>query len=177
MSSDKIADFSRKGRDTADILKRIDSIRRHIKNVQDAAELLAHRLIEKGEVDFAINLLANVMVHDQSKYKGIEFQSLNTFEEDKELFALALKQHWSTNQHHPEYWGEISGMPRIYIAEMICDLKARSEEFGTNLREYIKGEFAEKHKLTARCRPMIYINYFLDLLLDKPFKKTTLPER
>jgi hypothetical protein len=161
--------------DISVILSKLESIRRHIRNVQDAAELLANRLIQKGETTFAITLLANVMAHDQSKYRGIEFEFLHPGE-DKELFNLALKQHWASNPHHPEYWQGIQAMPRIYIAEMIADLKARSEEFGNDLREYIKGEFAERHKLTVRCKPMVHINYFLDLLLEKPFKKTSLPE-
>lgn len=160
----------------ANILSKIDSIQRHINNVQDAANLLARRLIERGEIDFGINLLANVMSHDQSKFKGVEFEHLHAGE-DKELFQLALKQHWSSNSHHPEFWGDINNMPRIFLAELVCDLKARSEEFGTDLRAYIKGEFSERHKLTPRCRPMTYINHFLDLLLEKPFKtKTTISD-
>jgi hypothetical protein len=168
--SEKFFDLEGREVDIEIILTKLDNIRRHIRNVQDSAELLARRLIGKGEISFAINLLANVMEHDQSKYRGVEFDHLHAGE-DKELFQVSLKQHWSTNPHHPEYWGDIQEMPRIYLAELVCDLKARSEEFGTNLREYLDGEFSERHKLTPRCKVMMEIKYFVDLLLEKPFKK------
>ena len=53
--------------------KPIRILLRHIRNVQDECSLLAERLIEQGKSDFARALLANSMLHDNSKFRGTEW--------------------------------------------------------------------------------------------------------
>ena len=150
--------------------KHLKSLLRHIKNVHEAAVLLGERLIEKGEVQFGINLIMNSLKHDQSKFKGIEWDYL-VRDSDKEMLSKSHEQHVETNEHHPEYWGDINQMPRIYIAEMVCDMYARSTEMGTNLREYIKEQALPRYKVSPRGKVYKMIKEFLDLLLDEPFKE------
>ena len=150
--------------------KHLDALIRHIKLVQDAAQLMGKRLIDAGEPEIAIILIANSLSHDKSKFHGIEWNHL-VREEDNELLKKALDQHYCTNMHHPEYWGGIADMPRIYIAEMVCDIYARSAEQGTDLRGWIKDVAVPKYNMTVRSKPYRIIKEFLDLLLEEKFKK------
>ena len=144
---------------------------RHIRNVQDECGLLAERLIEQGKKDLARALLANSMLHDNSKFRGAEWDYLG--EETKinspEQFKAAVKQHQFTNQHHPEYWGGIQEMPDVYVAEMVCDWKARSGEFGTDLRDWVKTKATKRWGFTTHGRVYRVIKEYLDLLLDQRF--------
>lgn len=75
--------------------------------------------------------------HDESKFSEEEFEPyaqkwFNNSGKTLE-YELAWQHHWSTNEHHPEYWlGE--DMPYIYILEMICDWGSFSID---------KGDFTE----------------------------------
>lgn len=124
-------------------MTKIRGIARHIRNVEDNCLLLGEKLIERGEIDLGHKLIANGYVHDASKFWGIEWEFMApgqpTEEEGAKLkLKMAVHQHRKTNPHHPEYWSNgILDMPDVYLAEMVCDLKARSEEFGTSLIDYI----------------------------------------
>ena len=145
------------------------NVLRHIKNVQEAAKLLGERLIDRGEKDLGRILIANSMIHDNSKFFGIEWEYMSAEETNKEKLQLAVLQHVTTNPHHPEYWGDIKDMPRIYLAEMVCDWHARSVEFGTDLRDWIKNAALEKYGITTQTKVYKTIKEFVDLLLDNPF--------
>ena len=151
--------------------KRLKGIVRHIQMVQQEAFLLAERLSEKGEHNFAKQLLANSMLHDNSKFHGIEWMYLNDETKTKEPsnFQAALTQHQLTNPHHPQYWQNITDMPRIYIAEMVCDIKTRSDEFGTDIREWVKTTMTKQFKITVQSRSYREVKDFLELLLDPKF--------
>lgn len=150
--------------------KNIETVHRHIRIVQDACLKLATRLCEEGEEDFARHLIANSLIHDNSKFHGIEWECLTTQEEDRTKLQLAHRQHVTTNPHHPEYWGpDITQMPRLYVAEMVCDWKARSDEFGSDLRTYIVDEAYPRFKIAPTGKVSKWIKYFLDRLLEKPF--------
>lgn len=146
--------------------KRINDLLRHIRNVQDNCIHLGLNLIDKGELEFGKTLIANGLIHDNSKWKGIEWDHLESADP---LLCEAVRQHNRTNAHHPEYWDSIHSMPRIYIAEMVCDWKARSNEFGTDLRQWIENKSTIRFEFKMEDKVGIEINYFLDLLLDKPF--------
>ena len=75
-----------------------------------------------------------------------------------------------TNRHHPCYWGGIKYMPDVNIAEMTCDWKARANEFGTDLREWIDKHATKKYKFTKKDEVYKKIEKFVNLLLEKPFK-------
>lgn len=150
--------------------KPLRTIMRHIRNVQDNCSLLAERLLEK-EPDFARKLLANSLLHDNSKLRGIEWANLNgdTKKMNGEAFKLAHQAHVENNPHHPEYWDGIDNMPRVYIAEMVCDWKARSDEMGTDLRIWVKEEATKRFDFTAQGKVYKTIKEFVDILLDPTF--------
>lgn len=151
--------------------EKIQALMHHIRNVQENCFLLGARLIKKGEIVLGRNLIANGMIHDHSKFSGIEWDELWRENEDSDALALAVKQHNTTNPHHPEFWGNIHDMPRLFLAECVCDWKGRSNEFGTSLEEWINGEAARRYGYTQNDEVYNDIMYFFSLLCDKPFKK------
>lgn len=159
-----------------DVLGKITRLTRHIRNVEDNCVLLGTKLIERGDVELGHQLIANGMVHDASKFSGIEFENLSSIEPCKEetsklKLKMAIHQHRKTNPHHVEYWsGGIWDMPDVYLAEMVCDLKARSEEFGTSLRDYIDGEGIKQWGIDKCDEVYKKIDGFVKLLCDTPFQ-------
>ncbi len=146
----------------------LDSLVRHISLVRDACLLLGKRLINKGRKDIGRIIIANGFIHDASKFHGIEWEYLHAGKDvPKEKLELAVKQHVRTNPHHPEYWGGIDKVPEVYLGEMVADWYARSQEFGTGLRDWIKTEAVERFNIDPVTQEKI--NYFLDLLLEDHF--------
>lgn len=152
--------------------KKLNFRMRHIQNVQDAAFLLADRLAEIGEFDLARRLVQRSLCHDSSKFEGIEwdFLDIDASDKDKEQrknLRLAIHQHQQHNDHHPEYFASgLDDMSRVQIAEMVCDWKARSDEFGSSLVDWIKEKASERYGFTLRSKAYQKIKFFLDLLLD-----------
>lgn len=159
--------------DIEQINKNLKDLLRHIKLVQDACHHLGHSLIEAGEIDLGKRLIANSFLHDNSKFYGIEWEYISHHSKiengTKEGQDLAIMNHNTTNKHHPEYWDDIRDMPRVYLAEMICDWYARSTEFGTDLRSWIKESAAKRYGFTAKQKIYKDIKYFVDMLLENPF--------
>lgn len=151
-------------------LKKLDLIWAHIEEVQRNARKLAERLIEAGESSLAIQLSTNVLGHDQSKFRGIEWDNLID-PGDKGELQLAISHHNRTNPHHPEYWGGIKNMPKVFVAEMVCDWKARSTEFGSSIQEWIEKEATKRYDFSKRDKVWKEIQYFLKLLLEPAFVK------
>jgi len=159
----------------AEVNKKIDNLNRHIDNVKDAARLLGKRLIESGEISFGKQLISNSMLHDLSKFSGIEWECLAKADprtdSEGENLRMAIHQHVMTNDHHPEKWGGVDEMPKLAIAELVCDLKARSSEFATDLRRYVKEVFAIYHNMSLRGKGYKIMKMYMDILLDAPLKK------
>ncbi len=158
------------------ILSKIRGITRHIRNVEDSCLILGEKLILLGKIDLGKQLIANGFIHDASKFTGIEFEylSLNapTEENNKLKMKMAIHQHNSTNLHHPEAWsGGIKEMPEVYLAEFCCDIKARSQEFGTDLREWIDNYATKKFGFTENDQVYKDIMFFVNLLCEKPFEQ------
>jgi hypothetical protein len=159
-----------------EVLVKIRSIARHIRNVEDNCLLLGEALILRGEIELGKQLIANGYVHDSSKFFGIEFEYMSpcgtvaTEEGAKMKLKLALQHHNQTNQHHPEYWGNIHSMPDVAVAEMVCDWKSRSEEFGTNLRQWIQEEASKRFGFTHSDDVYKKIMEYTDIICQKPFE-------
>jgi len=164
-------------RDATSTMEKIRGITRHIRNVEDNCLLLGEKLIMSGEIELGKQLIANGFVHDASKFHGIEFEFMSPgvdagAEGAKLKLKLAIQQHNSTNKHHPESWsGGIDDMPEVYLAEFVCDVKARSEEFGTSLREWIDVSATKKWSFTKDDDVYKKIMKFVDLLCEKPFEQ------
>jgi hypothetical protein len=153
---------------------RLNKLTRHFDSVIENAKIMAERLIERGECQFANALVANAYLHDNSKLKGVEWDYLSVDKTNKHDLKLAIMQHNRTNEHHPEYWdGGIKAMPRLAVAEMVCDWKARSAERGTSLKEWINREAMKRFHFTAQDPVYRTIMEFVDLLLEPPLKHVT----
>jgi hypothetical protein len=162
-------------REAEQTMEKIRAIARHIRNVEDNCVLLGEKLLDLGEIDLARNLVANGMVHDASKFFGIEWENLSlgnpTEETAKMKMRLAIRHHQTTNKHHPEAWPRgIKEMPDVYLAELACDWKSRSEEFGTDLRNWIDEEATKRFGFTKEDKTYKDIMRYVDLLCDKPFE-------
>ncbi len=146
----------------------LDNLVRHIRLVQDACLLMGKRLINKGRTRFGRNLIAAGFQHDVSKFAGTEWKYLHAGRDvPLEKLKEAVEQHQETNSHHPEHWDGIGEMPEICIAEMVCDWYARSQEFGTGLREWIDKEAVKRYKI--KDAEYQQIKYFVDILLENQF--------
>lgn len=158
-----------------EVIVKINSITRHIRNVEDNCIFLGTKLIQTGELELGKQLIANGFVHDVSKFYGIEFENLslsgNNKEETKLKLKMAIHQHNSTNLHHPEAWsGGIKSMPDVYLCEMIADWKSRSEEFGTSLRDWINEVALKKWGFTKEDEVYKKIMIYVDMLCETPFQ-------
>lgn len=154
------------------IEEHLDNVIRHINLVREACTLLGQRLIQRGEVEFGRLLIAKGFEHDVSKFYGIEWDFLHTGPDtDKTKMELAVQQHVRTNQHHPEYWGGVDKMPPIALAELICDWYARSQEFGTSLRDWIVKTGVPKFNIDVDSDEYKLIQKYLNLLLQDSFVK------
>jgi hypothetical protein len=146
--------------------ERITGIIQHIKRVESNCNIIARKLHDVNPV-FALKLIQLGRIHDASKFDEFEFTNLHA---GSALFEEALTVHQRKNPHHPEYWkGGIHEMPKIYLAEMVCDCKARGEEFGTSVRLWFHDEATKKYefKMTDDCGQ--HIEHFLNLLMNQPF--------
>jgi hypothetical protein len=157
-------------------MEKVRALTRHIRNVEDNCLILGEKLIANGEVELGHHLIANGFVHDASKFFGIEWDELvigpPTKEHEAKLkLKLAIYQHQKTNPHHVEYWsGGIIEMPDVYLAEMVCDLKARSEEFGTSLMDYINEVGVKRWSIDKEHNCYKKIVKFVELLCQTPFQ-------
>ncbi len=145
---------------------RIGKVLNHIKNVQRNCYRLGVLLINEGEIELGRNLIANGQIHDNSKFKGIEFDHLIS---GSPILKEVVKHHASTNPHHPEYWGKIECMPDIYIAEMVCDCTARASEFGTSIHSWFTNEHPKRYDYQLIDPIAHKIQHYLNLLLEAPF--------
>lgn len=155
--------------------KRLEAVIRHIDGVRGDGLILGRRMIEAGEAEDGLSVICNTQKHDNSKLKpgSIEWSYLHpdVAETNEIAFKLAWQQHVSTNPHHPEYWpGGIEEMPRMYLAEMVCDWHTRSSEFGTDLREWVKDKACPKYKISCSGKTYKEIKELMDMLLDRSFK-------
>lgn len=163
-------------REAEQTMKKIRGIAKHIRNVEENCFILGEKLIEKGEISLGRNLIANGYIHDASKFHGIEFEYMapgvpTQAESAKLKLKMAIHQHNSTNKHHPEAWsGGIKDMPDLYLAEMACDIKARSEEFGTDLRDWINTVGLKKWGITTSDKVYKTLMNYVNLLCAKPFE-------
>lgn len=157
-------------------MEKIRAITRHIRNVEDNCLILGERLIMSGSIELGRHLIANGFVHDASKFYGIEWENMTICavvkeEGAKNKLKLAIRHHQLTNKHHVEFWSNIENMPDVYLAELVCDTKARSEEFGTSLRDYIETVALKKWKITKEHRVYKRILEFVNMLCEKPFQE------
>jgi hypothetical protein len=151
--------------------ERIDGLLRHINLVRENCGILAEKFIVKGELELARKLIHAAQIHDAGKFIGIEWQFLtDPGVTNKAGLRYALDHHNHTNPHHVQYWGLIENMPDVFLAEMVCDWKARSTEFGTDLRMYLKNMAMKKFKIARDSAVHKKIVEYIEMLCPKPFE-------
>jgi hypothetical protein len=148
--------------------KRIFSIINHINRVRQNSDILINRLIDFDQQDLALRLAAAVSVHDASKFTFIEFAGM--YSENENIKKAAVQHHRETNRHHISYHSSYKEMSECDIAEMIIDMKSRSDEFGQNLTEFFR-KFAKDHKIPPQSQFYKKANNFIDLVLNQPLKE------
>lgn len=154
-------------------IEKIQELVRHINYVQEAGVLLGTRLMELGKIDLGRKLIARCYRHDNSKFFGIEWDyiSHHNDEENKERVALAVTQHNRSQEHHPEYWNNISEMDDVSIAEFVCDIFSRSNQFGSSIFTWIEEVAITKYGFTKKDKVYKRIMYFIKILVGKQFRK------
>jgi hypothetical protein len=146
--------------------KRLQTLIRHVADVSNDCQILGTRLIERGEADLGRALIANGFVHDHSKFQGIEWEHLHS--RCDPLFDDAWNHHIRFNDHHPEFWeGGIHHMPRIALAECVCDWHSRSSELdGGGLRWWITHDATRRFGFGWDDAVGQTIKDFVELLLE-----------
>lgn len=149
----------------------LQKVLRHISKVTDNCNVMAQKLIELDQLPLAKELISLGQIHDNSKLSNAtEWLYLRDEYSGSKEFQLALESHWSNNPHHPEHWlNGISDMSLPHIGEMVADWKARSEEFGTDLKDWVKNSACEKYCISLQGKKWKEIKMFLNLILEKPF--------
>jgi len=146
--------------------QRVTDILRHIKKVEDNCNVLSRKLWDT-EPELALKLIRLGRLHDLSKLESYELQGLY---KESSYFNKALAHHHGYNPHHPEHWESIHNMADEYIAEMVCDVAARGQEFGTDVREWFKEIATKKYGFDYVKDPIgKKIEKYLSLLLSTPF--------
>jgi len=144
-------------------LDRIEKIYNHIQNVQENCYKLAKELIKDNQDKLARKLLQRGLRHDQSKFTDLEYFGM--YSDDECLKWASIENHRRNNEHHLEYHMTPLDMSEVDIAEMACDLKARSSEFGTDIREFIKN-YVNDRKISLNSKfyksLVKYLNYILE---------------
>lgn len=148
----------------------LDNLIRHIDLVRQAGVLLGKRLMARGRKDFGRLLIERSYRHDITKFKGIEWRFLHAGKDvPKKDLERAVQQHVETNSHHPEYHGGFENMGELDIAEMVCDWYARSQEFGTGLRDWVKNSAINRYEIDTGGEQYKQLEGFLNILLEDHF--------
>lgn len=135
--------------DTEKLSKEMSDTLIHRACVMRSGEYLCKYLIHRDRSVDAIRLLGRCSVHDISKIQNTEeFMSLASIIDEidemqdvghrlSEEQANAIRLHWASNSHHPEYYDSPNDMSELDLLEMACDCHARSKQYGANLLEFI----------------------------------------
>jgi len=151
-------------------IAKLERLIRHKREVLDNCVLLAWNLIKEDGKDFdlAKRLVAHGFMHDTSKLTTtIEWNHLTESDMDDDMLDVAIREHNESNMHHPESWDGIKNMPIVYVAEMVCDWKARSSELGTDLKEWIDTRATKRWGFTKRDKVYKEIMRFVNLLIER----------
>ena len=161
----------------ANDLRCLDEIIRHIQNVQENCIVLGRRLMERGETFLGRTLIQNGFKHDASKFIGSEWDYMKSTnikkmtKEQKLGLKISISDHNRSNEHHPEYWGHIKNVRDVFLAEMVCDWKARSGEFGTSLYDWVNEEAMKRFEFKKDDEVYKKIKYFIEILCNKTFEE------
>ena len=66
------------------------------------------------------------------------------------------REYQRVNDHHTEFYNDISGMGHVQVIEMVCDWWAMSEELGGSARTWADNNVGAKWKFTDKQVGWIY---------------------
>lgn len=152
-------------------LRRLNNLTRHLDHVRDNCNRLSAYFQEIGEPENAAEIVRRGYRHDHSKFSGVEWLWLNSEarEQNPAEFAAAVELHHQNNDHHPEYWGSIHYMPRPALAEFVCDILARSQEFGSDVWDWVLEVAMPRYGLTQDSPTYDQVVEFLNFMLERRF--------
>ena len=131
----------------------------HISRVQKNMEILANNLegIDKEAFE------KRAADHDHTKYDEYEKEyiwlswwfannkndDIYPYPEYKDVIWKATGGHIHDEKHHPQAWSNVKDMSEIYLAEMVSDWYAMSQELGTDIYDWMeknmpKWDFSEE---------------------------------
>lgn len=129
-------------------LKQLNDIGQHKIYVLKCSIALANYLMKNNREQEALNIMKRAFEHDFSKLTDEEFYGIakfademqitkdsNNISEEKEYY---INLHRDNNKHHPEYWTNIHDMTELDIMELACDWCSRSEQFNTDVIEFLE---------------------------------------
>jgi hypothetical protein len=147
--------------------EKLSTLIRHIKMVEANCNLISRYTMEK-DPEFAIAIAKRGRTHDLTKFDSLEFENLWKGEKN---FDIAIVHHHTHNRHHPEHFSNgIYGMDLLDLVEMICDVTARSQEFGTDVRIWLLNKAAIKYGYMNDSEMLLKIEYYINILLNQPFQ-------
>lgn len=150
----------------------LDNLMQHINRVRENCLILGKKFIAQGKTEFGVSLIKRGYGHDLSKFEGIEWRFLHMGSDvPKDKLELAILQHTLTNDHHPEYFNGINEMHSLALAEMVCDWAARSAEFGTGVKDWIRGTAVERYKIDINGETFEEIMMYVNMLTESHFVK------
>lgn len=117
----------------------VNDLIRHIEIVRESSIIIGNILIEQGRQVLGHDVIRRGHAHDLSKFTGIERLFLHQKKKvNKKNLELAIQQHVTTNDHHPEFFENgMDDMNEAQLIEWCCDVYARSAQFGTDLMEWV----------------------------------------
>jgi hypothetical protein len=147
-------------------IEKYEAVIKHIRMVENNCCTLA-KAIFSTDKEFALQLIQAGRKHDLSKFDLFEFDNLHS---GMPAFDEALFIHRVGNKHHPESFKKgIHGMSDLNIAEMVCDITARAQEFGTDVRQWVEESATKKYDFSMDDKVGQLITKYLNLLLKKSF--------
>ena len=122
---------------------------RHKQLVIESGLTIIHYLYENHRDNEALQLARRCARHDDSKLEFDEMQAFLQLPNEGENMKNAntplsdgvtklIQKHWAHNKHHPEFFKDYHEMTEIDIMEMVCDWHARSKQYNTNFKEFVK---------------------------------------
>lgn len=144
-------------------MEKLIKLMRHINNVRENCILIAEKIYDE-KPELARTLIAHAYIHDNSKFYGIEWEAFS--EGEDKLLKLAIDQHHENNPHHPEHYNSICEMPEVYLIECVCDWKARSEEFGTDMEGWLD-KVCQKYEIGKTSKTFKTIKKYYSMLIEK----------
>lgn len=130
-------------------LKQLNDIGQHKMYVLKCSTALSNYLMRNDREQEALNVMKRAFEHDFSKLTEEEFYGMAKFADemqglkDPNSKISIEKEHYinlhrNRNKHHPEYWKDINDMTELDIMELACDWCSRSEQFNTNVIEFLE---------------------------------------